>query len=106
MQIVKKHETSKKVAIDKINNFLEDLMKRQFPGGVKIKNPQKKWNGNVMDFSFKAKKGIAGTTISGTIAVTDTQITLDSTLPGLVKSLVGEDKVKEVIVKQFDELFG
>ncbi|MEA3399279.1 MAG: hypothetical protein U9R00_02065 [Patescibacteria group bacterium] len=107
MQIVKEHETSKGVAIGKIDNFLNDLMKKQFPGGVKIKNPQKKWNGNVMDFSFEAKTFFAGTTInSGTIRVTDTQVTLNSTnMPGFIRTFVSEEKLKEVIVKQFDELF-
>ncbi len=106
MKIVKEHETSKEVAIDKIDNFLKDLMKREFPGGVKIKNPQKKWKDNIMEFSFKTKKGFMGTTISGTIRVTDTQVILDSTLPGLVKTFVSENKVKDIIVKQFDKLFG
>jgi hypothetical protein len=106
MQITKEHKTSKDQAIKKIDSFLNDLMAREFPAGVKIKDPQKEWRGSVMNFSFRAKKGFAGTTISGTVQVTDTQVILDSVLPGIVTTFVSEDKVKEVIVKQFNELFG
>jgi hypothetical protein len=105
MQIIKQHRTTKNEAIKKIDSFLNDLMKREFPAGVKIKDPEKKWNGSVMNFSFKAKKGIVGTTISGTISVNDTEVRLDSTLPGIVTTFISEDKVKEVITNQFNELF-
>lgn len=106
MQIIKRHGTTKNEAIKKIDSFLNDLMKKDFPAGVKIKNPEKTWRANVMFFSFRAKKGIAGTTISGNVSVNDTEVKLDSSLPGIVTTFVSEDKVKEVIAKQFDELFG
>lgn len=106
MQIIKKHGTTKNEAIKKIDSFLNDLIKREFPAGVKIKDPEKKWNGNVMNFSFRAKKGFVGTTISGNVSVNDTEVKLDSTLPGMVTTFVSEDKVKEVITNQFKELFG
>jgi hypothetical protein len=106
MLIKQKHNTTKKEAIKKIDNFLNNLMKKDFPGGVTIKNPKKTWVDSTMNFSFKAKKGLMGTTISGTIKVTDTDVVLDSTLPGLVTTFVGEDKIKEVITKQFKEFFG
>jgi hypothetical protein len=105
MLIKQKHNTTKKEAVEKIDNFLNGLMKKDFPGGVTIKNPEKTWTDSTMNFSFKAKKGLMGTTISGTIKVTDTDVVLDSTLPGLVTTFVGEDKVKEVITKELAKLF-
>ena len=106
MLINQRHGTSQAEAVKKINNFLNDLMKREFPSGVKIKDPEKRWNGNVMNFSFRAQKGLMGTTISGTVSVTDTEVSLNSTLPGIITTFVSEDKVKDVITKQFKELFG
>ncbi len=105
MQIIKKHGTTKNEAIKKIDSFLNDLMKKDFPAGIKIKDPQKNWNGSVMNFSFRAKKRIVGITISGTVSVNDAEVKLDSTLPGMVTTFVSEDKVKDVITKQFEELF-
>lgn len=106
MLINQKHGTSQVEAVKKIDNFLNDLMKREFPAGVKIKDPEKRWNGNVMNFSFRAKKSFMGATISGTVSVTDTEVSLNSTLPGIVTTFVSEDKIKEVIANQFKELFG
>ena len=105
MRIVYLHKTEKAIAIKKIDNFLIALMRREFPGGAKIKNPQKQWNNNKMTFSFKVKKGIMGTKISGNILVTDNTVELTLNLPGLVKTFVSEEKIKDVINQQFDELF-
>jgi hypothetical protein len=56
-------------------------------------------------FSFKAKKGFIGTTISGVIRVNDDSVVMDSDLPGLVTTFVSEDKIRDVINKQLDGLF-
>ncbi len=105
MQIVYLHKTEKAVAIKKIDNFLIALMRREFPSGVKLKNAQKQWNGDNMTFSFKVKRGVIGTKISGNILVTDNTVKLTFNLPGLVKTFVSEEKIKNVINQQFDELF-
>lgn len=105
MRIERKHKTSQKEAIKKIDSFLDELMKREFPGGVVVKEPTKSWSGNKMDFSFKVKKGFVGTKIEGAIQVEDGKIILDSDLPGLVKTLVSEDKISDVVSKQIDSLF-
>lgn len=105
MQIVRSHKIEKANAVKKIDSFLNALMRREFPGGVKIKDAEKHWNGDNMTFSFKAKKGLVGTTISGSILVTDSNVKLTSNLPGLVTTFVSEEKIKNVISQQFDELF-
>ncbi len=105
MKIKRQHGTNKEKAIQKINYFLDELMKREFPGGIKIRNATKKWDGDTMSFSFKAKKGLMGSTITGRIQVTNDSITLHSELPGLVASFVSEEKIKEVINNQFNDLF-
>lgn len=107
MEIRLDHRTDKLTAVRKIDSFLDGLMSQEFPNGVTIKNPQKQWIQDRMDFSFKAKKGmLLGVTIHGTICVSDTAVFLDSDLPGLVTTFVDESKIREVITKQFNELFG
>ncbi len=106
MQIALAHGTDKQTAIKKIDGFLDELMRREFPGGVAIKEPKKQWDGDRMGFSFKAKKGFFGTTIGGRILVTDNQVMLDSELPGMVTAFVDEDKIRAVITDQFNDLFG
>ena len=105
MKIERNYKASQQEAIHKIDSFLDELMKRDFPGGVVVKEPTKSWSGNTMDFSFKLKKGFLGTKLAGKIQVEDGKIILDSELPGLVKTLVSEDKISDVIGQQIDTLF-
>ena len=71
MHIERRHNVGKEEAIHKIDTFLDDLMRRQFPGDVAIKEASRSWSDNVMRFSFKVKKGFFGSTISGVIRVND-----------------------------------
>ncbi|PYJ61708.1 MAG: hypothetical protein DME20_05715 [Verrucomicrobia bacterium] len=105
MHIERNHNLGKGEAIHKIDTFLDDLMSRQFPGGITIQEFSKSWFDNAMRFSFKAKKGFIGTTISGVIRVNDDSVVMDSDLPGLVTMFVSEDKIRNVINEQLDSLF-
>jgi hypothetical protein len=105
MHIERSHNVGKEQAIRKIDTFLDDLMRRQFPGGVTIREPSKSWSDNAMRFSFKAKKGFIGTTISGVIRVNDDSVAMDPDLPGLVTAFVSEDRIRNVINEQLDSLF-
>ncbi len=105
MHIERRHNVGKKEAIHKIDTFLDDLMRRQFPGDVTIKEASKSWSDDAMHFSFKAKKGFFGTTISGVIRVNDDSVVMDSDLPGLVTAFVSEDQIRNVLNEQLDGLF-
>ena len=105
MHIERTHNVGKKEAIHKIDTFLDELMRRQFPGGVAIKEASRSWSDNALRFSFKAKKGFFGTTISGVIRVNDDSVVMDSDLPGLVTAFVSEDQIRKVINEQLDGLF-
>ncbi len=105
MRIERNHNLGKEEAVHRIDSFLDDLMSRQFPGGIIIEEPSKSWSDNVMRFSFKAKKGFFGTTISGMIRANDDSVIMDSDLPGLVTAFVSEDKIRNVINQQLESLF-
>jgi hypothetical protein len=105
MHIERRHNVGKEEAIRKIDIFLDDLMRRQFPGDIAIKEASKSWSDDAMRFSFKAKKGFFGTTISGVIRVNDDSVVMDSDLPGLVTAFLSEDQIRNVINEQLDSLF-
>jgi hypothetical protein len=105
MHIQRSHSVGKEEAIHKIDSLAEDLMHRQFPGGVTVKEPSKNWSDNTMSFSFEAKKGFIGTMISGVIRVNDDCVVIDSDLPGLVTTFISEDKIRRAINEQLDSLF-
>jgi hypothetical protein len=105
MHIEREHNVGKVEAIHKIDAFLDDLMGRQFPGSITIKESSRSWSGDALHFSFKAKKGFIGTTISGVIRVNEDSVVMDSDLPGLVTAFVSEDKIRDVIKAQLESLF-
>jgi Putative polyhydroxyalkanoic acid system protein (PHA_gran_rgn) len=105
MHIERRHNVGKEEAIQKIDTFLNDLMHGQFPGDVAIKEASKSWSNDAMSFSFKAKKGFLGATISGVIRVNQDSLVMDSDLPGLVTAFVSEDQIRNVINEQLDGLF-
>ena len=105
MHIERTHNVGKEEAIQKIDTFLNDLMHGQFPGNVAIKEASKNWSNDAMSFSFKAKKGFLGATISGVIRVNQDSVVMDSDLPGLVTAFVSEDQIRNVINEQLDGLF-
>src|SRR5437773_7615621 len=102
MHIERNHDLGKEDAVHKIDTFLDDLMSRKVPGGITIKEPSKSWSDNVMRFSFKARKGFIGTTISGAIQVNDDYVVMDCDLPGVVTAFVPEDKIRNVINEQLE----
>jgi hypothetical protein len=104
MKVVQRHKLGQAEAIKRIDSFLDKLMAREPPAGVTIKNPQKTWNGNRMDFAFNASRGFFGTTIAGNMKVTDDTVELDSELPGMVKTFVGEDTVRDVIARELGRI--
>ncbi|NMC51507.1 hypothetical protein GYA54_02120 [Candidatus Kuenenbacteria bacterium] len=105
MKISKAHGTTQAEAIAQIDRFLDGLMSQAFPGGVTIKDPTKLWQGNIMSFSFRARKGLFGTVIAGEVTVDDQNVTLNCEVPALVTSFVPEEKIAGVINRQFDQLF-
>lgn len=104
MQIEQPHSLGQAKAISRIDTFLDDLMRRQPPGGVTIKDAWKEWDGNRMNFSFAAGKGFLSTTIRGVMEVTKDKVVLTSELPALVRSVLGEDRIKETISRELARL--
>jgi hypothetical protein len=104
MQIEQSHGLGEAKAISRIDHFLDDLMQRQPPGGVSITDARKEWDGNRMNFSFAAGKGFFSTTIRGVMEVTNDRVVVTSEIPALVRSVVGEERIREVIARELDRI--
>ncbi len=99
------HGVDKQEAIRRIDGYLDELVQRQWPMGIKVKEADKKWTGDRLDFSVKGKKGLMGATLHGSIEVGENDALLKMDLPGVVTSLVGEDRIRGAIGRRFDALF-
>ena len=63
---------------------------------VTITNQQKSWQGPLMTFSLIAKMGFIGNPISGTVAVTDSDVTFDADL-GMLAKLIPAEKIQTAL---------
>jgi hypothetical protein len=97
MRITIAHEKGRQEATRIVDKSAEDLVQSIPAGPVKISDHQKTWDGDTMSFSFKAKMGFFGATIRGTAQVNDKDVVIDVELPGMVKALVPEDKIRAAL---------
>jgi len=104
MQLTLLHHTTQKEAIRKINDYLDELLKQGYPG-LKIIEPIKKWDGNIMRFSLTVQKLFFRLDLEGIIIVTDQEIVGEGDVPGIVLIFFSEERIKEVIKEKFNELF-
>ena len=106
MHLERSHKVDKDEAIRRIDTFVDELMGSEFRAGVTIRNASKTWTGDTMDFSFNPKKGfISVGTVSGIVRVSAKSIAMDADLPPLITKFMSEQTIRDVINKQFDQLF-
>ena len=96
MRIEQLHTLGRQEAIGRVDRFLDRLIQEP-PGGVTIKDPRKDWDGNRMTFSFAVARGFFGTSFRGSMDVTDDRIVVEFDLPSLVKGLLGEERIRQII---------
>ena len=97
MRIEMPHQLGQTEAIARLDRFVTDLMARQWPGGVVVGNARKAWSGPRMTFAFDAGKGGFGVSIDGTLVVEPGHVSLEADLPMIVRALIGEDRVRDVV---------
>jgi hypothetical protein len=104
MQLTLAHKTTKEEAIEKIDNYAQEMMEKKH-NWVNISEQKKEWDGNIVRFSFTAKKMFVSMEIKGNAIITDTEVVLNADLPGMVEKIVSEYEIKESIKKEFDKIF-
>ena len=82
--------------MESVDRSFDDIF--QGPPGlpVRLTMKQRSWEGSLLRFSLTAKFGFLSTPISGTVEVTDHDVTVDADL-GLLNSLIPEKTAREVI---------
>jgi hypothetical protein len=105
MHIEHPHTLGRQEAIGRIDRLLDRLVQDP-PGGAAISGVVKEWDGDRMRFSFTASKGGFGTTIRGTLEVTDDRVVLDADLPTLVKAILGEARVQQAVSGGLSDVLG
>jgi len=104
MKVTLPHHTTQDDAISIIDNKLDEVMTWEFPR-VEIIDPEKEWEDNLLRFSFAARIAMITLEFSGTALITDEEAILEAELPNLVTTFVSEDKIRQVITREFNKLF-
>jgi hypothetical protein len=106
MKITVSHNKGEKEAMRIVDQSSEELFKGIPAGPIQIVDQHKSWNGSTMSFSFTGKMGFFKAPISGTVLVTDKDVTIECELPGFLKKLIPEEKVRASIESRVRGLLG
>jgi hypothetical protein len=71
---------------------------------VEILDKEKTWSGSSMRFSFTGKVGYISVPLTGTIEVEEANVIVDIDLPPVVKSFLGEDKIRRIVETNVREM--
>ena len=86
-------EEAKKIA----DRSAEDLFSKAAGTIVQVTEVQKNWSGDTMSFSFRAGIAMLTTQITGTVAVTSKDVTIDVVIPEILKQFLPEESFKQGI---------
>jgi hypothetical protein len=96
MRVTISHKKTKAQAIQAVDRAIDEVFGSAALGPVTVINQKKNWNESTMTFSLTAKMGFLTNPISGTVEVTDTDVTIDADL-GMLNKLFPEEKVRATV---------
>jgi len=106
VKITISHGSSKDEVKQAVNRSLDDIFTNSVPLPVRLLPQTRSWSGDTLTFSLIAKigpMGLMSTPITGTVHVSDRQLTIDVNL-GLLERLIPADKAREVLTTRFKGL--
>jgi hypothetical protein len=87
MRVTVSHNKPKEEVIRAVDRSFDDLFRGTANLPLQLVNQQNNWNRDTLTFSCTAKMGFLSTPISGTVYVTDKDVTIDADLGFLEKML-------------------
>jgi hypothetical protein len=97
MKVVVPHGSTQQAIVPVMDQALDHLFGAAGSSSIQILDQKKIWDGSVMIFSFTGKLGFIVMPLAGTLAVDTTDVTVEVELPPLLKTFVGEEKVRSIV---------
>src|SRR5580704_3210559 len=97
MKVVVAHHSTEQAVKPVLDQGVDQLLTSAGGKSIQIVDQKKSWDGQVMTFSCTGKVGFISVPLAATVAVDDTNVTVECELPPMVKNFVGEDKVGGVV---------
>ncbi len=105
MRITIAHTKGRQQMIQIVDRAFDDVFKGVAQVPITIADQHRSWQGSVMAFSLVAKMGFISNPISGTVAVTDTDVTLDADV-GMLGKLFPVEKIQTALQTRLKGLLG
>lgn len=106
MTIVVAHHSTEQAVKPILDQGVDQLLAGPGLDGVQIVDQKKSWDGPVMAFSCTGKVGFISVPLAATIAVDDTNVTVECNLPPMVENFVGEEKVRAIVEGNVRKMVG
>jgi Putative polyhydroxyalkanoic acid system protein (PHA_gran_rgn) len=90
MRITIAHTKGRQQMIQMVDRAFDDAFRGLALAPIAITDQHKNWEGNIMTFSLMAKMGFIRNPVSGTVEVTDRDVTLEADVGMLSKLFPGE----------------
>src|ERR1700680_3987089 len=103
MRITIAHTKGRQQMIQMVERAFDEVFKGVAQGPIAITDQQKAWQGNVMTFSLTAKMGFIRNPVSGTVEVTDRDVTLDADI-GMLSKLIPIEKIHTALETRLRKL--
>jgi hypothetical protein len=104
MKVDVAHQLGKKAAMPVMDRALDQLLAGIGGSSIEILDKKKTWNDSTMRFSFTGKVGYISVPLAGTIDVADANVTVNMDLPPVVKTFIGEDKIRRIVETNVREM--
>ncbi len=95
MRVTVSHNKQKQEAVQAVDGAIERLLLPGGAGPVKLRNVQKRWDGDTLHFSFNATMAFFSSPIRGFVQVSDRDITIDADLPSMLTRFVPEQRIED-----------
>ena len=89
--------------IASVDRSFDEMLEGKAGLPVRLVVKQKGWQGPILSFTLAAKMGLLSTPIKGTVEVTERDLIVDADL-GILKNILPEKAVREVLANRFKEL--
>lgn len=97
MRVTVSHDKGLQGAKKLVDDSAAEIFKGASGTPIQIVDQEKRWEGDTMHFSFTGKMGFFTAPMRGWAQVTDKDVTIECELPGILKKLVPEEKVRSSI---------
>ncbi|HVY91874.1 MAG TPA: hypothetical protein VHA14_03960 [Bryobacteraceae bacterium] len=104
MRVEVAHQLGKDAAMPVMDRCLDHILGGVGGSSIQIVDKQQTWTASQMRFSFTGRMGYISVPLAGTIDVYDANVIVDMELPPLVKTFIGEEKIRRIVEANVREM--